>query len=72
MLLCSNTATMIGCYCVAIQQHVAVGQQRDGNMRAMNKPSVHDMIARPCTVFSSSGGVTYAPFPPERGFGILS
>ena len=42
-------------------------------MRAMNKPSVHDMIARPCTaVFSSSGGVTYEPFPPERGFGILS
>ena len=40
-------------------------------MRAMNKPS-DDMIARPCTVFSSSGGVTYEPFPPERGFGILS
>ena len=38
----------------------------------MNKPSVHDMIARPCTVLSSSGGVTYEPFPPEREFGILS
>ena len=40
--------------------------------RAMNKPSVHDMIAHPCTVFSSSDGVIYEPFPPERGFGILS
>ena len=62
--MCSNTAT-----CSRIQ-----GQQRDGNMRAMNKPSVHDMIAHPCTVFSSSGVVTYEPFPPEpeRGFGILS
>ena len=41
------------------------------NSVIMKKPSVHGMIAH-ATVFSSSGGVNWEPFPPVRGFGILS
>ena len=48
-------------------------QQPDGNLRALNVPSVHDMIAHTyAMVFCSSGKVTCQPFPPVRGFGILS
>ena len=49
-------------------------QQPDGNLRALNKPSVHGMIAHTlhATVFCSSGEVTCQPFPPIRGFGIRS
>ena len=47
-------------------------QQPDGNLRAMNEPSVHGMIAHRCDGFCSSGEVTCQPFPPVRGFGILS
>ena len=47
-------------------------QQPDGNLRALNKPSVHGMMHTYATVFCSSGEVTCQPFPPIRGFGIRS
>ena len=46
-------------------------QQPDGNLRALNEPSVHGMDAHTCDG-CSFGGVTCQPFPPVRGFGILS